>query len=110
MESAMTDSIVHQSNAASRDSRIAYGMRRLLDELPDAVLKDIGLTRGDIPYVVGKLVPKRRKPARAPDRFDWNAVWRNATMLRLPDTLVRLAVIMMGAVSVGLAVSSAVFS
>src|SRR6185312_10786318 len=45
MESAMTDVVVHLSSPASRHVRIAHGMRRLLDELPDAVLKDIGLKR-----------------------------------------------------------------
>lgn len=107
----MTDIVVHLSNAASRDGRIAYGMRRLLDELPDAVLKDIGLARGDIPYVIGKLVPKRRNPARgALDRFDWSAVWRNATMLRLPDTVLRLALVAMAVVSAVYILSSAVFA
>ena len=60
----MTDVVVHLSSPASRHGRIAHGMRRLLDELPDAVLKDIGLARSDIPFVVGRLMSKRRNPAR----------------------------------------------
>jgi uncharacterized protein YjiS (DUF1127 family) len=56
MESKMTDVVVHLSNAASRHGRIAHGMRRLLDELPDAVLNDIGLARSDIPFIIGTLV------------------------------------------------------
>ena len=105
----MTDVIVHLSNAASRHGRIAHGMRRLLDELPDTVLNDIGLTRSDIPFIVGKLVYKCKDPARnAIDRFDWNAVWRNATILRLPETVLRLAIVGAATVSAVFIVSSAV--
>src|SRR5262245_21764246 len=103
MESAMTDVAFHLSSPASHHGRIALGMRRLLDELPDAVLKDSGLTRSDIPFVVARLMSKRRNAAReALDRFDWNAVWRNATILRLPETLLRLSL-------VATAIASAVF-
>lgn len=103
----MTDVVVHLSNATSRHGRIAYGMRRLLDELPDAVLKDFGLTRSDIPFVVGKLVSKKRYPAReALDRFDWNAVWRSATILHLPETVLRLTLVAGATVSAVLVLSS----
>ena len=107
----MTDVVVHLSSATSRHGRIAYGMRRLLDELPDAVLKDFGLARGDIPFVVGKLVSKKRNPARqALERFDWNAVWRNATILRLPETVLRLTLVTAATVSAVLVLSSAVLA
>ena len=90
----MIDVIVHPSTPVPHDGRIAHGIRRLLDELPDVVLQDIGLARSDIPFVVGKLMSKGQKPARrALDRFDWNAAWRNATILRLPDTVLRLALV-----------------
>jgi uncharacterized protein DUF1127 len=111
MESKMTDVVVHLSNAASRHGRIAHGMRRLLDELPDAVLNDIGLARSDIPFIIGKLVYKCKDPARdAIDRFDWNAVWRNATILRLPDAVFRLAIMAVAAVSAIFVLSSAVLT
>jgi len=76
----MTNVVVHLSGATARYSQIAHGTRRVLDKLPEAVLKDIGLARSDIPFIGGKLADKCKDPARdAIDRFDWNAVWRNAT-------------------------------
>jgi len=111
MESAMTDVVVHLSNAASRHGRIAHGIRRLLDELPDTVLNDIGLTRSDIPYIVGRLVYKCKVPTRnAVDRFDWNVVWRNATILRLPETVLRLTLVAAATVSAVFVLSSAVLA
>jgi hypothetical protein len=111
MESAMTDIVVHLSSPASRHGRIAHGMRRLLDELPDAVLKDIGLARSDIPFIVGRLMSKKRNPARkALDRLDWNAVWRNATILRLPDTVFRLTLVAAATISAVFVLSSAVLA
>jgi uncharacterized protein YjiS (DUF1127 family) len=124
MESAMTNIVVHLSDAASRCSRlaallgdsicratIARGTRRALNRLPDAVLKDIGLARGDIPFVVGKLESKYLEPDRdVLDRFDWNAVWRNATILRLPDAVFRLALVAAATVSAAFVLSSAVLA
>ena len=107
----MTTVVVHLSSSASRDGRIAHGMRRLLDELPDAVLKDIGLARSDIPFVVGRLMSKRRNSARETlDRLDWNAVWRNATILRLPETVLRLSLVAAAIVSAVFVLSSAVLA
>lgn len=120
----MTNVVVHLSSAASRCSRLATlpgdsicramlarGTRRALDGLPDAVLRDIGLARSDIPFVVGKLESKCRKPDRdVLDRFDWNAVWRNATILRLPDAVFRLALVAAAAVSAVFVLSSAVLA
>jgi len=107
----MTDVVVHLSSPASRDGRIAHGMRRLLDELPDAVLKDIGLARSDIPFVVGRLMSKRRNRAReALDRFDWNSVWRKATILHLPETVLRLSLVAAAAVSAVFLLSSAILA
>ncbi|HET7806628.1 MAG TPA: DUF1127 domain-containing protein [Pseudolabrys sp.] len=81
-------------SAASHYSPLLHGACRALDELPDAVLKDIGITRSDIPFGAGELVFKHRNPpCNAIDRFDWNAVWRNATILRLPETVLRLALV-----------------
>jgi len=107
----MTDVAFHLSSPASHHGRIALGMRRLLDELPDAVLKDSGLTRSDIPFVVARLMSKRRNAAReALDRFDWNAVWRNATILRLPETLLRLSLVATAIVSAVFLLSSSILA
>ena len=46
----MTNVVIHFSSANPRHSQIVRGTRRVLDELPDAVLKDIGLMRSDIPF------------------------------------------------------------
>jgi hypothetical protein len=107
----MTDVVIHLSGPASRDSRVALGMRRLLDELPDAVLKDLGLARSDIPFVVGRLMSKRRNPARETlDRFDWTVVWRNATILRLPETVLRLSLVAAAIVSAVFVLSSSILA
>jgi hypothetical protein len=111
MESAMTNVVVHLSGTASHCSQLAHGTRRALDELPDTVLKDFGLARSDIPFIAGKLVCKHKDPARdAIDRFDWNAVWRNATLLRLPNAVFRLAIMAVAAVSAIFVLSSAVLT
>jgi len=64
----VTDAVVHLSGAAScrrpvaavlgrslYRATIAQGTRRALDELPDKVLRDIGLMRSDIPFIAGEL-------------------------------------------------------
>lgn len=54
---------------------------------------------------------KCNDPARdAIDRFDWNAVWRNATILRLPETVLRLTLVATATVSAVLVLSSAVLA
>lgn len=96
----MTNAVVHLSSTASHCSQLAHGTRRMPDELPDTVLKHFGLLRSDIPFIAGKLVYKCKDSARdAIDRFDWNAVWRNATILRLPETVIRLTLVAVAAVS-----------
>lgn len=105
----MTDIVVHLSSCAtSRYSQLAQGTRDALDGLPDAILKDIGLTRSDIPFVAGQLVHKCKDYAI--DRFDWNAVWRNATILRLPETVLRLTLVAAATASAVLVLSSAVLA
>ena len=107
----MTNVVVHLSGTASHCSQLAHRTRRALDELPDTVLKDFGLARSDIPFIAGKLVYKCKDPARdAIDRFDWNAVWRNATILRLPETVLRLTLVAAATVSAVLVLSSAVLA
>lgn len=107
----MTNIVVHLSGAASHSSQPVHGTRRALDELPDTVLKDIGLARSDIPFVTEKLVYKFRDPAPAAiDRFDWNTVWRNATILRFPETVLRLSLVAAATVSAVFVLSSAVLA
>ena len=78
MESAMTD-VVHLSSPASRDGRIAYGMRRNLAR-------------------------------EALARFDLNSVWRNATILHLPETVLRLSLVAAATVSAVFLLSSAILA
>ena len=79
--------------------------------MPNAVLKDIGLARSDIPFIAGKLMYECKDAARAAiDRFDWNAVWRNATILRLPETVLRLTLVAAATVSAVFVLSSAVLA
>ena len=107
----MTNVVVHLSGTASHCSQLAHGTRRALDELPDTVLKDFGVARSDIPFIAGKLVYKCKNPARdAVDRFDWDAVWRNATILRLPETVLRLTLVAAATVSAVFVLSSAVLA
>ena len=85
----MTD-VVHLSSAALRRAlfaaplerslyraTIANGTRRALDELPDNLLKDIGLARDDLPFVAGELAfgGKKTRTAR-------RATWRRDTGCR----------------------------
>ena len=107
----MTNVVVHLSCATSHYSQLAQGTRDALDRLPDAILKDIGLARSDIPFVASELVYKCKDSARgAIDRFDWNAVWRNATILRLPETVFRLTLVAAAIVSAVFVLSSAVLA
>jgi len=107
----MTNVVVHLPGAASHYGQLVLGTRRALDGLPDVVLKDIGLTRNEIPFVTGKLVSKNRSPAHnAIDRFDWDAVWRNATILRLPETVLRLSLVAAATVSAVFLLSSSILA
>ena len=106
----MTNVVVHLPGAASHYGQLVLGTRRALDGLPDVVLKDIGLTRNEIPFVAGKLVSKNRSPAHNFDRFDWNAVWRNATILRLPETVLRLSLVAAASVSAVFVLSSSILA
>jgi hypothetical protein len=107
----MINLVLHLSIAASYYGQFADGTRDALNELPDVVLRDIGLARSEIPFVAGKFVSKPGNPAReAFDRSDWNAAWRNATILRLPDTVLRLALVAAAAVSAVFALSSGVLA
>ena len=106
----MANVVVHLSGASLRCGQIAGETRRVLDGLPDAVLKDIGLARSDIQFAAGGLVKCKNPAHDAIDRFDWNAVWRNATILRLPETVLRLTLVAAATVSAVFVLSSAVLA
>ena len=73
----MTDVVVHLESAALRYGRftarlgrslyramIAHGTRRALDELPDTILRDIGVARSDTPFVGVALASGDKDPTR----------------------------------------------
>jgi uncharacterized protein YjiS (DUF1127 family)/mono/diheme cytochrome c family protein len=83
MEPVMTDAVVHPTNlmsgAAMRVRQhamrlgcalgaivLARATRRALNGLPDDMLKDIGLTRSDIPFVVDAIKGADAEPRRSP--------------------------------------------
>ena len=43
---------------------MALSIHRTLEEMPDDVLKDLGLVRSEIPFVAGELASRRRDPRR----------------------------------------------
>ena len=107
---------VHLSSAALRCTRfsaplgcsfyratIANGTRRALDELPDNLLKDIGLARDDLPFVAGELAFGGK---------DSNRKARNlAAAHRLPSrVLVSLAAVAVAAVLTFAVLSRVVFA
>ena len=48
---------------------MARGMRRTLDELPDSLLRDMGVARSEIPFVAGALASEHSDPTSdAPER------------------------------------------
>jgi hypothetical protein len=103
--------VFHLSIAAWHYGQLAQAMRRTLDELPDAVLKDIGLARSEISFFASDLVSKPRNLAcNTFDRFDWNAVWRSATILRVPETVLRLTLVAAAAISAVFVLSSSVLA
>ena len=92
----MTDAVVHFSGLAacpggsvSRAAR-ARNTHRALNELPDAILKDIGVTRSEIPFVAGTLGPRYG--------------------VTLPQSALRLAIVTAVAVSMFAILSTAVFA
>ena len=77
----MTDAVFHPTTFASsatlrlrrfaaglerslRDATMARSTHRVLEELPDCVLRDIGLTRSEIPFVAGALASRHIDPTR----------------------------------------------
>jgi uncharacterized protein YjiS (DUF1127 family) len=77
MESVMTNVVVPFSEAAMRcrqfaaaagclfhQALVAYQTRRALGELPDDLLRDIGLNRSEIAFVANALACGERDPSR----------------------------------------------
>jgi hypothetical protein len=73
----MTDAAVHLPATAARCERcprrlgcaiyqtlIAHWTRRALDQLPDDLLRDVGVTRGEIPFVSDVVASGRGDPTR----------------------------------------------
>ena len=59
----MTDTIVHLTSAVLPGARptIAQGARQALDQLPDTVLREMGLTRDELPFVAVALASRGRE-------------------------------------------------
>ena len=111
--------VVHLSSAALRRAlfaaplerslyraTIANGTRRALDELPDNVLSDIGLERGDIPFVAGELASDRTRDAL--ERREGAQTWRRHTGCRPASS--RLAAVAVAAVLTFAVLSRAVLA
>jgi mono/diheme cytochrome c family protein/uncharacterized protein YjiS (DUF1127 family) len=105
MEPAMTDTAVHRSATGSRCSRgaeplgrllrqamVARRTRRALDRLPDDLLRDIAVTRSEIPFIAGVLASRRGDPSRdAFHRLNRPAAERAAPVRKLSRAIVHLA-------------------
>jgi mono/diheme cytochrome c family protein len=105
MEPAMTDAAVHLAATASRCTRwaeplgrslrqavLARRTRRALDRLPDDLLRDIAVTRSEIPFVAGALASRRGDPSRdAFHRLNRNPAERAAPARRWPRVVFGLA-------------------
>jgi mono/diheme cytochrome c family protein len=100
MESAMIAAVAHVSGAVSLIKRlatllgrslceviIARATRRALDELPDDVLRDIGLTRSDIDFVARAFASGQQDPTR--DELD--PANRSAAVRRAPQAVFGLS-------------------
>ena len=58
----MTNVVVHLSGTASHCSQLAHGTRRALDELPDTVLRTLGLRGPIFPSLPANLYANLRIP------------------------------------------------
>ena len=61
---------------------IADGTRQTLDELPDNVLRDLGMARSEIPFAANALASAYTDPTG--DAFDRNLRERGANVRRMP--------------------------
>jgi mono/diheme cytochrome c family protein/uncharacterized protein YjiS (DUF1127 family) len=122
LESAMTDVVVHLAGTAQRCGQftvplgrsfhramIAHGTRRALDELPDNLLKDIGLARSEIPFVAGTPAFEDMDPAcDMPDRLGETVAKRVAAVRRLTHVVLCLLLVAVVAISAFVVSSRAV--
>jgi mono/diheme cytochrome c family protein/uncharacterized protein YjiS (DUF1127 family) len=84
-----------------RQASMARSTRRALDGLPDAVLKDIGLARSDIPFVAGALASGNKDvPGEAIGRLSWSVAERGTATRSLPHAVLRLATVAVVAISI----------
>ena len=98
----MTDAVIHPATSSSSvvlyvrrfaallqrslyREMIADRTHSTLVELPDNLLRDIGLVRNEIPFVAGALASKYRSPTG--DALDRTVGERGATMRRLPHVV-----------------------
>jgi uncharacterized protein DUF1127 len=108
MEPAMID-VVHLSSDALHRAQfaaplerlhfratVAQGTHRALDELPDNLLKDIGLVRDDLPFVAGELAFGGKHSSRKARGL--NVTERGVVPRRLPRVLFGLAAAAIAAV------------
>jgi hypothetical protein len=88
------------------------GARRALTELPDNVLRDIGIARNEIPFVAGAFAPNDEDGHSAASRtLDRDADEQSATVARgEPGLAARLALAAAIAVSAFVIVSRAVLA
>jgi uncharacterized protein YjiS (DUF1127 family) len=106
-ESPMTDAVFHPTALASgaalhvlrfaalvrrslSRARTVHDTRPALDELPDNLLKDLGLARSDIPFVAGE--PASGDRGDAFDRFSRSVTERD-TATRLSHAALRLLLV-----------------
>lgn len=88
---------------------IADGTRRALDELPDNILRDIGLTRSDIRFAPGALSSGDSDANRdAPAPLDGSVTARGGPARRSRHGLLRLALVTVVAVSTFVVFSRAI--
>jgi uncharacterized protein YjiS (DUF1127 family) len=101
----MTDVVVHPATSSSSAllyvrrfaallrrslyrEMIADDTHRTLDDLPDYLLRDLGLARSEIPFVADALASGcRGQTSDAHDRLDRTVGERGAAMRRLPHVV-----------------------
>ena len=103
----MTDAVLHRTfagaPAVSRIARLAALLKRALDRamiahrtrheldaLPDDLLRDIGVNRGEVPFIAGALASGRGDPTRdALDRVNWAVAQRRTAAPLLARVVLR---------------------
>jgi uncharacterized protein YjiS (DUF1127 family) len=120
MEFAMTDIVIHRSNAeparpaiaamlgcSLQRAMIAQEARIALNDLPDILLDDIGIPRNEIPYVAGVIAAAKCDPGKTPGGVGGDAA-SEAAARGLSHGVVRAALMTLITVSMLVLASSAV--